>query len=232
VVRASYLPKGKIEQAAMSVLDAFGRRFGRTVEPPIPVEEILESHFGLTLEFINLARELDRPDVLGATWIQEKRVAIDESLDPTERPHLLGRFRFTVAHELGHWELHRHDILNDAAQGSLFEAVTVPPIVCRSSSKEPQEWQADAFAGYLLMPQSLVETTWKNLCGSMTPYIAEREIADLSARWRLAEDKTPTVEIAREMSEYFQVSGQAMQIRLIGLGLIRTHAGQNELSLN
>jgi len=47
-------------------------------------------------------------------------------------------------------------------------------------------------------------------------------MADLSARWGLAEDKRPTVDIARALAREFRVSGQAMQIRLIGLGLIRT----------
>jgi len=191
--------------------------------PRYVVEEILEAHLGHGLEFDDLPGRIGLPDVLGATWIRGRRVLVDQSLDPEETPSREGRYRFTVAHEVGHWELHRRLFLEDAAQPSLFEAAKKPSIVCRTSSrKEPMEWQADAFAGYLLMPKDMVLKAWEVHNGSPAPYIAAAEMADLSARWGLAEDKRPTVDIARALAREFRVSGQAMQIRLIGLGLIRT----------
>ena len=48
------------------------------------------------------------------------------------------------------------------------------------------------------------------------------EIEDLKARWGLADDDRPTVDVARQLAPVFEVSAQAMQIRLIELGLIRT----------
>ena len=83
------------------------------------------------------------------------------------------------------------------------------------------EWQADCFTGFFLMPKEMVQTAWKSRVGNLEPYVAAEEIADLSARWGLAEDERPTVEIARELAREFKVSGQAMQIRLVGLGLIQ-----------
>ena len=47
-------------------------------------------------------------------------------------------------------------------------------------------------------------------------------MADLSVKWGLADNEQPTVDIARTLARDFKVSGQAMQIRLIGLGLIKT----------
>lgn len=162
-------------------------------------------------------------DVLGATWIQDKVVLVDQSLDPTDNPRKEGRYRFTLAHELGHWELHRHGFLAEAAQPSLFGDKPAPSIVCRTSSrKEPMEWQADMFAGYLLMPKDMVLAAWKARFGNFEPYIAEKEIEGLSAKWGLADDSQPTVDVARAMAKDFKVSGQATQIRLIGLGLIKT----------
>ncbi len=44
---------------------------------------------------------------------------IDESLDPKKNPAKEGRYRFTLAHEGGHWRLHRHLFAKDPAQASL-----------------------------------------------------------------------------------------------------------------
>jgi len=221
--KVPFIPTEHIEAAGLCLLAEYGRKYGEVVAPPVPVEEILEAHLGLGLEFDDLPGRIGVPDVLGATWIQDRRVLVDESLDPEENPAREGRYRFTVAHEVGHWELHRRFFVEDAAQPSLFEAAKKPSIVCRTSSrKEPMEWQADAFAGFLLMPKDMVLKAWEAHNGSLAPYIAAAEMADLSARWGLAEDKRPTVDIARALAREFRVSGQAMQIRLIGLGLIRT----------
>lgn len=172
-----------------------------------------------------MPKRLNIPDVLGATWIQEKKVLIDSSLDPTINSSMEGRYRFTIGHELGHWELHRHLFLKDPRQTSLFEIIKEPSIVCRKRDKKvPMEWQADCFAGHLLMPKDMIFNVWEETSGSLAPYLATDEIADLSTRFSLDEENTPTVEVARNIAKDFHVSGQAMQIRLIGLGLIRTEA--------
>ena len=221
-----FLRKEKIERAAMNLLAGYGQKFGFVEKGPIPVEEILESHLELSLDFADLPARLGYPDVLGATWIQDRNVIIDQSLDPDEHPKKEGRYRFTIAHELGHWELHRHLFGSNPDQLSFFfaeEENPEPSIVCRTRSrKDPMEWQADAFAGYLLMPKEMVFQSWREIYGGLEPYIAVDEIAYKSSQWGLSEDITPTVDIAREMAEAFLVSGQAMQIRLVGLNLIKT----------
>ncbi len=72
------------------------------------------------------------------------------------------------------------------------------------------------------MPKGMVFDQWESLNGTREPYVAVDEISDLKARWGLGDDERPTVDIARQMATVFEVSAQAMQIRLIGLGLIRT----------
>jgi Zn-dependent peptidase ImmA (M78 family) len=140
-----------------------------------------------------------------------------------------GRYRFTLGHEVGHWGLHRPLLEAKANQANLFGAVREPAIVCRSSSKEPQEWQADVYSGLMLMPKPLIREQWERAVGSMEPYFAADEIEALQTRWSLAENNTPTVSIARELAQVFKVSGQAMQIRLIGLGLIRIQNPEQQL---
>jgi len=223
MTKVTFLHVDKIEGASLRLLGEYGQKFETVDKPPIPVEEILDAHLELSLGVDDLVEQLGLSDVLGATWVQDRRVLIDQSLDPTENPSKEGRYRFTVAHEVGHWELHRHLFMQNQDQTSLFGKSEQPSIVCRTCSrKEPIEWQADTFSGFLLMPKDMVFRAWESLHGSRTPYIAEDEMADLSAKRGLAEDELPTVDVARELAAKFNVSGQAMQIRLIGLGLIRT----------
>ena len=225
--KSGFLKPAEIESAASVLLAAYSRRFKVTLAPPVPVDEILESHLGLDLRIDNLLRLTGKRNVLGATWVRQQRVGIDESLDPSLYPAMTGRYRFTLAHEVGHWELHRHLYSN---QEGLFTAETQPSIICRSDDKlDPKEWQANQFAGYLLMPHAMVVQAWQDRRGNLEPYDAANEIAELSDRWSLKDAETPTVEIARELAQQFSVSGQAMQIRLVGMGLIATGKSQPSL---
>lgn len=221
--KVEYLPKARIEASALGLLAEYGTKFGEVLIPPVPIDEILESHFGLDLAFDDLPAVTKEPKAMGATWFREREVKVDESLDPSVFPSKLGRFRFTVAHEVGHWELHRHLYLSGEGQAAMFEGKD-ELIVCRSDDHQPIEWQADTFAGYLLMPKSMVFAHWEALHGSRKPYVAIDEIDDIKARYGLGDDERPTVDIARQMATAFEVSAQAMQIRLIDLGLIRTQA--------
>ncbi|MBF0437137.1 MAG: ImmA/IrrE family metallo-endopeptidase [Magnetococcales bacterium] len=221
-MKVQFLPKEKIEAAAQNLLGGYRKKFGLEVDLPVPVEEILESFLGLNLEFDDLRKRLGVPDILGATWVRERRVVIDQSLDPTEDPRKEGRYRFTIAHELGHWELHRHIFEGVPGQGVLFDDSPEPSIVCRSKSrKDPMEWQADAFAGCLLMPKGAMIEAWESLNGTPEPYVAMSEIAEIFSRFGLNKNDQPIVQVAWDLATIFQVSGQAMQVRLTELGLIR-----------
>lgn len=63
-----------------------------------------------------------------------------------------GRARFTVAHEIGHVILHAHEIretMVNRGKDGLARRSDIKPY-------EDPEWQANAFAGSLLMPESAV----------------------------------------------------------------------------
>ena len=216
-----FVPEKTIETGTLVLIADYGRKYGLIVEPPIPVEQIIEAHLGLTFDFADLPRLLNDPTALGGTWFKTREVKIDESLDPDVFPANLGRYRFTVAHEIGHWELHRHHYLSADGQAAMFAGVE-KPVICRSGDWSPREWQANTFAGYLLMPTGMVLSQWEATRGTREPYVAVEEMEDLKVRWGLGEDDTPTVEVARQLAPMFEVSAQAMQIRLVGLGLIQT----------
>ena len=220
-MKVKYLHTKQIDNKAFEVLTTYNQRFGEIKEPPIPVEAIIESLLEMDFSIDDLNKNSDVPDILGATWIDNKRVIIDERLSPDEYPDKEGRYRFTGAHEIGHWVLHRHQI-TESRYRPLLDNMPAPSIVCRvSKSKEPIEWQADQFASYLLMPKEMVLAAWQQRFGNLAPYVAVDEIAELTQRFNIIDGRIPTVQVAKDIArDVFKTSAQAMQIRLMELGLI------------
>ena len=246
-----YLAEEAIEKDAESLLAEFAHARDVVIEPPIPIEDIIEKHLKLSVEFddthslfgiprsgLNLG---EGPDILGAMFFDEKRIVIDESLDPEEYPAKEGRYRFTLAHEGGgHWRLHRHLFAKDAAQTSLFSGQSTPSVICRSNqAKEPVEWQADFYASCLLMPRKLVFKAWYEQFGSHDPFIFElHKNSPIASQHRsnwvhistalgrsFGDAKEPQHmisfnRISRKLATIFDVSTEAMRIRLEKLGLL------------
>ncbi len=99
----------------------------------------------------------------------EKLIEINENI-----PQLKGGFgESTIAHEIGHWVLHI-DVEQVERYIRLKQKgvdVQVKPFLCRSSNLARIEWQAQYFAGCLLMPQHILTelkqdkdlTKWQHL---------------------------------------------------------------------
>lgn len=208
-----YLHEADIERQASELIQEYLRDTGHTLDGVYtPVEEILETYLGLSLDFDNLAERLQIPDVLGATWVETGKIFIDQSLDPDENPKNEGRYHFTLAHEVGHWILHQPLLTKFSGQVSLFGPKLEPTIVCRTSQKkDPMEWQADTFASYLLMPKEFVLKAWVEQFGSSKPQVIS--IVD--------EFTQREHHVTSPMASVFKVSQQAMRIRLEKLGLLQ-----------
>lgn len=216
--KLKYLTDQAFEDEAALLLAEYGNKHGQVATPPIPVDEIVELYLELALEFIDTRKEFGVDDVHGALWVNQRLVGIDQRLDPATYPAKLGRYRFTLAHEAGHWRLHRHLFLRKANQQSLLpESVSRPEYICRSSDKEPIEYQADRFASCLLMPKEMVKRAWHEWRGDMEPiYLVDLRIeadGDMSDE-RILEDAI------RPFAGLFEVSPEAMRIRCEGLGLL------------
>ena len=247
-----YLAEKAIERNAEALLAEFAHARDVVIEPPIPIEDIVEKHLKLGIEFDDTHRlfgipgtgiDLGQgPDILGAIFFDEKRVVVDESLDPEEYPNKEGRYRFTLAHEGGgHWRLHRSLYARDSAQAAQLAGSSVPSVICRSSqAKERVEWQADFYAACLLMPRNLVFQAWKLEFGDLEPRELieisggpednDREIEEIDPedkqflREVLPSPRDPaemlSEEVARPLAEQFVVSPIAMRIQLEKLGLL------------
>jgi hypothetical protein len=141
-LRVPYIADETIERDAEALLAQFAHAKTVEIKAPIPIEDIVEKHLKLHVEFDDLHRLLgvprdgsrSEPDIFGAIWLETGEIVIDESLDPEELPSLEGRYRFTLAHEGGgHWRLHRGLVLANHGQACPLGDAPHPTVVCRSS---------------------------------------------------------------------------------------------------
>jgi hypothetical protein len=109
------------------------------------VEKIIDSHLGLRVVFETL-----QDPVIGGLDPDARKIAVTPALDPSVHPEQIGRYRFTLAHEIGHWELHAF------LPSRPFAAS------CQERSTESGERAANFFAACLLMPRGMMLAEWKN----------------------------------------------------------------------
>jgi Zn-dependent peptidase ImmA (M78 family) len=234
-LRVPYIADDAIERDAEALLGEFAHDRGIEIRIPIPIEDIVEKHLKLRVEFDDLHERLGvprsgfglDPDIFGAIWLESGQIVIDECLDPEERPEREGRYRFTLAHEGGgHWRLHRPLVRPTRNQGSLLIDAARPTVVCRSSqAKARVEWQADFYASCLLMPRKMVFAAWdetfpdrkQRVLKPATPI--EHPFAEIEREGDDDEDRALD-SFARPFAERFLVSPIAMRIRLEKLGLL------------
>jgi Zn-dependent peptidase ImmA (M78 family) len=227
-MRVDYLSPAAIEGAAECLLAMYGRAHQPVLEPPVPIEEILMS-LGLACDFDDL-ESLFGVDAYGALCIDSKTIFINQALDPVDHPECEGRYRFTIVHEGGHWQLHRKN-LSSPTDSACIATRQVPNIICRSrDNRQPIEIQADMYAAAILMPKQLIYWEWKKGANglefisldSLEKYrngilrrdgrvlVTEREKDSAVLDWAGA-----------PLAERFKVSRTAMRLRLERLGLLR-----------
>jgi len=218
--RVPYLHAKQIEREAQLLLDEWAETHPIDAWPPVPIEDILELHLGLGFEIVDLQAELGHPDVLGGIWFGSSTIKVDRTLDPSGAPKMLGRYRFTVAHEVGHWRLHRRHLMEDPIAKSLFEANCGPAFIQRSSANPPEEVQANMFAACVLMPQQMVYEAWSQWRGSDGPVgIGDLPVSDRYED-RRANENMAMEQFCRPLADRFEVSAQAMRLRLQKLELL------------
>jgi hypothetical protein len=162
-----FISKLEIEASA---LDVWLQMEKADKTPQLPIDA------GVIAEFLDLDLVWDTipDDEQGAIAARilplEKLIEINENI-----PQLRGGFgASTIAHEIGHWILHidtekveRYIRLKEKGVD-----MQVQPFLCRSQNNLARiEWQAQYFAGCLLMPQHILTelkqnkdlTTWQHL---------------------------------------------------------------------
>ncbi len=216
-MKVRFLPPSELDNAAAELLRRYSKWKGVEAKPPINVDEIVEGYLKLDFALTDLKTLLGVPDVLGATWFDEKRIRVDQSLEGKE-----GRYSFTLAHEVGHWQLHRPQYEMEKVTLPLFKTDSdkpqAPAVVCRSSEKKaPAEWQADQFAARILMPERAVKAAVRELSGDSRPAI---DAAHETSTGRPNEALKSFAASVLAQGHFTNVSNEAMRIRLVELKLV------------
>jgi Zn-dependent peptidase ImmA (M78 family) len=235
-----YLTEETIERDAAALLAEFEIARAVRLEPPIPIEDIVEKHLRLRIEFDSMHARLGLPrppsggTVILAAIDSDGSIFIDESLDPEENPAMEGRYRFTLAHESGHWRLHRDMIMDGVMQASFLDG---PSLISRSgAAKAREEWQADYYAACLLMPRRMVAAIWGEHFPDGRQRVLQSSVANspgfvevprlytqIDGRDVLETDDEALERFCKPLAERFLVSPIAMRIRLEHLGLLHRH---------
>lgn len=148
---------------------------------PTPIEQIIKE-LGIKLLPYNM-----EDGISGILLIEKNNITI--GYDKKEPEH---RKRFTMAHELGHYMLHR--------DGGLFvdkEFKMYRPSSSKVPSTEYKEWEANEFAANILMPASALKKEIDSL-----------EIDYENDVW------------IKNLADKFKVSYSAMSIRISRLGIV------------
>ena len=103
----------------------------------------------------------------------------------------------------------------------------MPSVICRDGDTAPEEWQANTFASHLLMPKQMIFDAWEELNGNFSPLYTKSNTNFIN-KTRL-NSYPSTTDVARRMAEKFEVSVQAMEIRLKSLNLLKSIAVSSTL---
>jgi hypothetical protein len=166
---AGALEPEEIERRATTVLERVPDYIWDGESVPVPVEDIVDSCFGLLVRDVEDMSTAPVPGGLTADeWISGLLLPTRGEIwvNAEDARRWPPRRRFTICHELGHWELHmtgqqtlfcRHG--NVEADG-LGDAPVCPAAGEADADRPPRppaEEEADAFAAALLMPAHLIE---------------------------------------------------------------------------
>lgn len=190
LVKYPYLEEAAIDGEAVSLLrTVFGGPWHDGT--PVDLETIVYEHLSPTENLI-FDDEAELPPehgeiVLGKTLPVRGKILLNRALKDGDP----GRARFTLAHEIGHWKLHRKLFLARRETLDLFAGPSVAddfefvglnrstfPRNCSPGAIAREEWQANRFAIALLIDPEVLRDEFRRRFG-------EPPIARASREWRL-----------------------------------------------
>ena len=194
--KAPFIRIEDIKKAA----DAFRKRHWPQNTIPVDIFQIVEFELGLEIQPINNLKEAGDVDALLLGNL--KTIAVDQNDFLNERAQ--NRLRFSIAHEIGHLELHRDTFLA-IAYSSIEEWITF----FRQIPEDQYYWieqHAYEFAGRLLVPR-------EKLVEKLDNAVELIRSAGFDA-WDATGDSARQY-VAHGIARYFEVSDQVIEKRLI-----------------
>ncbi len=99
-----YWTNAQVEAQAEERVAEFERRFGALLQPPVPIERLIEEVFDLRILWEPIEADGTVAPLAGLRPAERRIVVNENRRDAFEKsPGLLS---FSLGHELGHWDLH------------------------------------------------------------------------------------------------------------------------------
>jgi len=167
--RKRFAPSGNISPGDIALIDTPEKllKFAESqgLNPvPLNVAAVAEK-FGIRIEYISLEN-----DVSGILYKDEED---DSWVMQVNEDHHPNRRRYTIAHELGHFCLHRH--LRRRFEDKIF---------FRGGETNKPEWQANDFASAILMPEDKFREMVRSGVSKVEALAKEFKVSTLALRIR------------------------------------------------
>jgi Zn-dependent peptidase ImmA (M78 family) len=126
------------------------------ITPVVAIIDRLRERTGLLFAMEDLGYK-GTAKILGKVSFHRKALYLDLSLNDERK----AAFRFTAAHEVGHWVLHRYNYKNwkfNDDQPKVDGLEDDEGTLCRLEQRTPKDWlefQANVFAASLIMPREM-----------------------------------------------------------------------------
>ncbi len=175
--------------------DSFLEKYHPSITLPIPIDDIAERKLGLNI--IPLPGLYNVWDMDGFLYGDLSVIAVDQDVLSHPNP---ARYRFTLAHEIGHLILHRQlfGVSNVRDVDSWQAFVKAIP----ENLLKKVEWQAYCFAGLVLAPQEPLKREIARVVGEVRD-----TIENLSNNVKVHADSSFLLEVvAEEVAKSFEVS--------------------------
>lgn len=201
----------------------------------LDIEKLIEDFFDLSLDYKLLSRD---GSILGITSFGKSVLPVisednNVELIEVDRGDILidsklidegneGRIRFTMAHELAHWILHRELFINEYAKREknmiISNDTSEGLLTCETDCKTDEEWiewQADYLAGALLMPCTLFSYYFNIIRNELD---IKQDYLYLDKQKCNRSNCTYAIE---RLSRIFGTSKLAVRVRMYKLGLLK-----------
>jgi len=167
--RIRFTPSGDIDPNDIALIDTPEKllKFAEDKElNPIPLDvKGVAEKLGIRVEYVSLDDDLSGilyKDKENNSWVLH-----------VNKEHHPNRQRYTIAHELGHFCLHRH--LKQRFEDKIF---------FRGGEPDKPEWQANEFASAILMPENKFREKVRSGVSQVEKLAKEFKVSTLALRIR------------------------------------------------
>jgi hypothetical protein len=170
-----------------------------------PIEKIVEFKLGLDIVPIPNLRSIS--DTWAILSVDKSTIFVDEyCLDS-----IYNKYRFTLAHETGHYVLH-HEIFKELKIDNVTQWKSVVADYLSDRDYNSVEMQADLFASLLLIPTKYLQPEFERYTDSIIQEMQEDEMLKYVSKFEIYDFSLKV--LCGRLAPLFEVAEQAMERRL------------------